>query len=146
MKLLQERKFREETSVAQLNSDSDKVPRGQKNKVKSSRLKKLAPVVIDGILRVGSRLKKSVFDFFIKHPIIVPKLHHVTELIVMDYHVREGHCGPAHTLSALREKFWVLNGASTVKRVLLKFVKCRFGRAVVGKQIMAPLPQFRVNF
>ena len=80
-----------------------------------------------------------------KHPIILPKLHHVMKLIVMDYHVRKGYSGPAHTLSALREKFWVLKGMSTVKGVLLKSFKCRFRRAVVGKQIMAPLPQFQVN-
>ena len=57
VKLLQGKEFKEEIRVAWLNSNFDEVPRRQKNKIKSSRLNKLAPVNIDGILRVRGRLR-----------------------------------------------------------------------------------------
>ncbi|UYV84326.1 hypothetical protein LAZ67_X001851 [Cordylochernes scorpioides] len=40
----------------------------------------------DGILRVGGRLQHSNLDSNRKHPIILPKRHHCTDLIIEHYH------------------------------------------------------------
>ena len=50
-----------------------------------------------------------------------------------------------HLLSAVREKFWILKGHATVKRVLNNCRECRGWKAKVGEQLMSPLPEFRVN-
>ena len=71
--------------------------------------------------------------------------HHVTRLIVAYYHVRKGHSGTLHELSAIREKYWVIQGQATVRSVVRKCIVCRIQRAAPRRQFMAPLPQFRVT-
>ncbi|KAF4514206.1 UNVERIFIED_CONTAM: hypothetical protein B566_EDAN019426, partial [Ephemera danica] len=51
-----------------------------------SPLRKLCPIVTDGLLRVGGRLDNSNVDWGNMHPIILPKKHHVTDLIIQHYH------------------------------------------------------------
>ena len=53
---------------------------------KSSPIYNLDPQLIDGILRVGGRLKTAPIPRESKHPIIVPKNNHISNLIVRYYH------------------------------------------------------------
>ena len=46
---------------------------------KSSRLYKLDPFLKDGILRIGGRIRKAHVSFNMKHPVVLPKDHHVSE-------------------------------------------------------------------
>ena len=71
--------------------------------LRKSPLRKLCPVKVKGVLRVGGRLRHSNLPLERKYPILLPARDHVTELIIMHYHEREGHAGPLHTLSALQE-------------------------------------------
>ena len=58
----------------------------------SSRLGSLRPVLEDGVLRVGGRLQKAVvLSWDEKHPMILPKHHHVRQLIVRHYHEFAAH-------------------------------------------------------
>ena len=116
---------------------------GEKTQLKS--LRKLLPFLADGVLRVGGRLQHSSESYEFKHPVILPKRHPVTGLIVKLTHSRAGHEGVKHTLSMLREKYWIIGGASTVKHYLKECVVCRNRRAAPGTQIMAPLPRARVE-
>ena len=69
-------------------------PNTSKHKaLKSSSIQKLDPVIIQGLLRVGSRLKRASLDTDTKHPMILPKDHHVAKRIVLDYHHVSGHSG-----------------------------------------------------
>ena len=112
---------------------------------KFKQLSKLSPFLHEGVLRVGGRLQRSALAFEIKHPILLPNNHPVTRLIISFYHDREGHSGTLHVLHAIREKFWVTRGHSTVKHVLQSCVQCRRWKAKVGEQVMAPLPVCRVT-
>ena len=38
----------------------------------------------EGIYRCGGRLYKASLSFESKHPVIIPKGHHITELIIKD--------------------------------------------------------------
>ena len=50
---------------------------------KYSVLGNLRPVLVDGVLRVGGRLQKAVvLSWDEKHPMVLPKRHHVSQLIV----------------------------------------------------------------
>ena len=54
---------------------------------KYSVLGNLRPVLVDGVLRVGGRLQKAVvLSWHEKHPMVLPKRHHVSQLIVRYYH------------------------------------------------------------
>ena len=53
---------------------------------KSSAIVKLDPKMVDGLLRVGGQLRHAPIEADAKYPIILPKRHHVTELIIREYH------------------------------------------------------------
>nr|XP_039252452.1 uncharacterized protein LOC120329740 [Styela clava] len=108
-------------------------------------MQKLNPVLIEGILRVGGRLQNAPIEFDLKHPIILPSNHHITQLIVREYHKSSHHCGASHTWNLLRQKFWIINGAVVVKRNIRNCIFCKKRNASMGKQFMADLPKERVT-
>ena len=112
---------------------------------KGNRLLKLKPFVQDRILRVGGRLKHSDLVFDAKHPMIMPGEHHVTQKIILHYHILYGHVGTHQTLAETRQKFWILKGVASVRRVLRNCHECKRQSARYGEQIMAPLPPVRVS-
>lgn len=69
---------------------------------KSSHLYKLDPVITDRVVRVGGRLSKSALPEEAKHPAILPKASHVSNLILQYVHRKVGHRGRNHMLSTLR--------------------------------------------
>ena len=79
-----------------------------------------------------------------KHPIVLPTKHHVTDMIIRHYH-QIGHVGSSQVLAAIRRKFWILKGGSAVRRVVSKCIKCRRWNSKPEAQIMAPLPMARVT-
>ena len=78
-------------------------------------LQKLSPVISDGILRVGGRLKNAPVAYDVKHPIILSSNSHYTELIIREHHKRAGHSGMGHTWSSLRECYWIIRGGTRVR-------------------------------
>ena len=71
--------------------------------------------------------------------VILPSGHHVTTLIIRHYHETSGHVGVQQVLAAIREQFWILNGHSTVKRVIKGCIICKRQHAPLCTQQMAPL-------
>ena len=116
----------------------------KKSLPRTSPVRDLNPYLTDGILRVGGRLENASVSFEVKHPIILPSKHHVTNLIIQNCHRQQGHSGPAHVLAAIRQKFWIVRGLSAVRKVLAGCMDCRKWNARLGEQIMAPLPAARV--
>ena len=111
---------------------------------RTSRLRKLNPMMENGLLKVGGRLKRSTLDHDMKHPVILPNTGHVPKLIVEDIHRRLGHQGREHVLGTLREKFWIVQGTSLVRKVLRKCVVCRKLMSSPVTQKMADLPEERM--
>lgn len=128
--------------VVQKESFSDEVialSKGERIK-KSSPLCKLHPVLHEGLLRVGGRLSEFTLCFDTKHPIILSGHHNVTQLIVKECHEKVGHQGREHVLSSLREKYWIIKGNTTVRKIVRDCVTCRRYQAPVVQQLMANLP------
>ncbi|KAK3727377.1 hypothetical protein QZH41_006033 [Actinostola sp. cb2023] len=48
---------------------------------KGSNIYKLDPILMDGLIRVGGRLHRAPIDDETRHPIVLPKKHHIVELI-----------------------------------------------------------------
>jgi hypothetical protein len=113
--------------------------------MKKSKLRKLSPILVDGVLRVGGRLERSSMSFDVKHPMILPQHHHVTELIIRDYHSSEGHIRPTQVLATIRQTFWIIHGPTEVRRVIKSCIDCQKRNAKPGEQIMAPLPEARIT-
>ena len=92
---------------------------------KGSRLFKLDPCIINGLLCVGGRLCNATIPLETKNPIILPKEDHVTKLIIDHYHGICGHSGREYVLALIRQKNWITKGSSAVKSVLARWVSCR---------------------
>lgn len=92
----------------------------------------------DGLFRVKGRLQNSQLAHIVKHPVILPRDHHVTELIV-------GHSGREHVLSTIRQKYWITRARPWVNKVLRNCVVCKKLRGKQDIQVIADLPSERVT-
>ena len=98
----------------------------------------------DGILLVGGRLENAPVEYETKHPIILPYRHHVTELIILQYHQRAGHLGQEYLPASLHQLYWIIKGRSAVRKVIGDcFIFKKLG-AAKGEQLMANSPKERV--
>ncbi|XP_066914234.1 uncharacterized protein [Clytia hemisphaerica] len=98
-----------------------------------------------GVLRVGGRLRRSNLNFQLRHPILLPKNHELSESIVRWCHEKCAHRGRLHTLHELRNHgFWVVNGNTFVRKIIYHCVICCYLRGSTSNQIMADLPKARV--
>ncbi|XP_054708165.1 uncharacterized protein LOC129217975 [Uloborus diversus] len=119
----------------------------EKGKVlKSGNLSQLNPFIdSEGLLRVGGRLKNANLAESVKHPLILPKKHPVTEMVIRYYHIMYLHAG-IHLLSAsIRQKYWIVCARSAIRKVVRNCVTCCRFRSEFSQQIMANLPSARVN-
>ena len=112
-------------------------------------LAQLNPKDEQGLLRADGRLRNaSNIPYNTRHPILLPKDHVVTRLIITDAHENLGHgSGVEHILTELRARFWIVKGRRTVRDFIGKCPGCR--RRFSGKptgQMMAPLPLSRVQY
>ena len=111
---------------------------------KSSSSSRLDPILKDGLLLLGGRLRHTRIQTEARNPIILPKKSHVVDLIVRNCHEIFGHVGREHVLNLLREKFWLVKGRATVRRVLNTCLSCRKRNQLPMTQKMADLPHERV--
>jgi hypothetical protein len=69
---------------------------------KSSHLYRLDPIFTnDGLLRVGGRIRRAKMPLDVKHPCILPKKGHVTELIICHFHQKVAHQGRGMTHNSI---------------------------------------------
>ena len=114
-----------------------------------SQLIKLNPCIgEDGIIRCDGRLKFADFlSYDTRFPIILPRGHWVTKLIVKNYHERGNHAaGVNFTLCQLSERFWIIAAREEIREWDRECNECKRRRSKAACQIMAPLPKARLRF
>lgn len=117
-----------------------------KNLDKKSKLFKLNVFAdSEGLIRVGGRLRNANIPFNAKHQIILPKHNEVTNLIIHETHRLALHAGPRLTEAILRRQYWVIDSQSTIKTELKKCFVCAKYAPRAMSQLMADLPEYRVN-
>ena len=117
----------------------------QRVAILSSHLRCLNPIKVNGILHVGSHLRNAPIPDETKFPIILPRNHHFTKLIILKHHYETAHHGAQYVLGRIREKYWIVRGLSTVKSVLLNCWSCRKIKGKCLQQQLGPLPAARVT-
>lgn len=112
----------------------------------TSTIYRLNPFIDEnGILRVGGRLCKSHLPDVVKHPAIIPKKGHVTNLIINYFHEKCNHMGRGMTLNSLRQNgFWLIGGTSRVSSVIKDCIQCKRQKGMPCSQKMADLPLDRL--
>ena len=99
-----------------------------------------------GILRCTGRLVNSDLEFDGRRPVILPRDHALSTMIIEECHKKVLHSGVRATLAELRSRYWIPKGRQCVKKVLRKCVICKKqeGKAYSAPQTAA-LPDFRVR-
>ena len=117
------------------------------NLQKKNVLYKLCPYMDEcDILRVGGRLGGSSLPMEEKHPIILPRRGHVTQLIIRKCHEDVQHQGRGMTVNCVRSTgYWIISLNSVVRYYILKCVICRRWRSKTENQKMADLPEDRTE-
>ena len=100
--------------------------------------------MMDGIIRVGGRLKHALISYEAKYPMILPNNDHVSILIIRHYHEILGHAGREHVLSFVRQRYWILGARALARRILRGCVTCRKRSETTMQQIMSDLPTERL--
>ena len=115
--------------------------------MKKSSIYLLEPLLDEeGILRVGDRLRNAPLSEKVRHPVIVPKNHCVSKLVVRRAHeFQSGHSGKKYVLDLIRQKFWIVGAWPLIKRVLKECMVCRKLRGNPQVQRMTDLPFDRVT-
>lgn len=113
---------------------------------KGNKLRSLNPFIDpDNILRVGGRLGLSDLGYNRKHPILMPKQSHLTQLIIADAHNQTLHGGPQLTLNYIQTKYWIIGAKQLVKSHYRKCVTCVKNAAVTKAPFMGQVPTVRTT-
>jgi hypothetical protein len=126
-------------------SEIDILLTGNSHMKDNSIIRKLDPIIEHGALRIGGRLCDSTMPLESKNPLILPKNHHVSNLILGQIHIDLTHGGRNHMLARLRETYWLVYAPSAIRKLLSTCIVCRRQSASVGEQKMSNLPKDRVT-
>ncbi|KRX44248.1 hypothetical protein T09_4781, partial [Trichinella sp. T9] len=101
----------------------------------------------DGILRVATRLTNAEFlSEEMKNPIVMPRKHPVTRLVIRSTHNDVGHLGVNSTRAELGRRFFIPKCISTVKHEIYKCKVCRTHRPIAVQVPTAPLHVNRLQY
>ncbi len=94
----------------------------------------------DGLLRCRGRLKNISFGDCTKFPILLPRKHELTKLIIMDIHNEAKHVGVSHTLALVRKQYWIPQGRATVRYTIKGCNICK--KYTVGPYKLPDFPDY----
>ena len=115
-------------------------------KVTDTKLASFCPFLDEcNLLRVGGRLKNANLPNSVKHPILLPSKHHVTDLIIREIHLKNFHSGIQSTLYNIRHKYWLIDGKNQVRKIIKHCIKCIRFQAKPIDYKMADLPKHRTE-
>ena len=149
IRIVQSKVFNEELALLRHQDSQNITPppgdvcnQSRKTVKKSSSIYQLDPFLgKDGILRVGGRIRRANIPENIKHPCILPRKGHVTELVICHHHQKVAHQGRGIKHYNIRSS----GGRSAVTSHIAKCVKCRKLRGSLQEQKMADLPEDRLD-
>ena len=96
------------------------------------------------IMRIGGRLSKARIQSSARHQLILPGKHNVVQLLIRQYHEISPFT-TEYVLSAIRKRFWVINGKVSVKQIGRRCMVCKQRKARPNEPFMSTLPSFRVE-
>lgn len=135
--------------LVQRESFSSEIECIQKRKQfkRNSTISNLNPFIDEhGLLRVGGRLRRAEIDLSETHPIILPKDHHISILLIRHFHESVKHQGRHFTAGALPAAgYWIVGEKRMIASIIHKCVRCRKLRGKCEHQLMSDLPEGRLE-
>ena len=113
---------------------------------KNSRLTSLNPFICNNFLiRAGSRIQNASVSFDQKFPILLPSKCDNVRSLIRHEHALLGHALSQHLFGHLKLKYHILGGKSAVMAIIRQCVDCQRYDKRPTDQLMAVLPESRVN-
>ena len=135
-KLVQKEAFQKELNSLSCDKDLDR-----KSSLSSSN-----PFLDQGIIRVGGRFERANIPSTKKHPIVLPRSHRVTKLIIRKKHIAKKHAGIQATFYGVQELFWPIDGRNSTRHVIHRCVRCFRAKPRGLSHIMGNLPGKRLLY
>ncbi|XP_062708368.1 uncharacterized protein LOC134288235 [Aedes albopictus] len=119
---------------------------GQEAIGKQSSIYRLMPILDEnGLLRERGRIGAAGdICYSVRHPIILPRKHQVTELLVYRYHQQYRHGNAETVVNEIRQMYNIPRLRLVVKKVSRDCPFCKIRRARPAIPPMAPLPAARL--
>ncbi|XP_044749748.1 uncharacterized protein LOC123310348 [Coccinella septempunctata] len=112
----------------------------------SKTLRKLTPFICNsGLLRVGGRLINAKFSYDRKFPILLPRQHRLTKLLIESFHRKYMHPGPRTLQHLISQQYWILSPRRAIRGVISKCVQCFRANPRTFQPLMGNLPSFRIS-
>ena len=77
------------------------------------------------VLRCHGRFLNADMSEDAKYPKLLPRQEHFTKLLIQEVHENLVHAGVSHTLSCLRQEYWIPHGRVEVRSVVSRCLICR---------------------
>lgn len=94
-------------------------------------------------MRVGGRLQNSDQPYDVRHPVVLPKEHYYTRLLLLEIHEQNLHAGVKLMIATLNQRFWIVGCQAVVRAFVDKCVICCRMKGKVAGQLMGSLPAVR---
>ncbi|XP_033229696.1 uncharacterized protein LOC117181241 [Belonocnema kinseyi] len=133
------------TQATVFSNEVDSLSRNREINIKSKILN-LNTFLENGILKVGGRITHSELPQNQKHPILLPRKHHVTDLIIREKHLELKHAGSKATLYAIRERYWTIDGRNAIGRIIHHCVTCFRAKPSIPSYTLGDLPASCLTF
>lgn len=97
------------------------------------------------VMWVGGRIRNSPLPYNKKHPFLLDSNHRFSRLIFENEHIKLFHGGCQLMVSAVREKYWIINARKIARSVTNSCIVCKRFRFKSIVPIMGNLPKQRLN-
>ncbi|XP_050437851.1 uncharacterized protein LOC126844044 [Adelges cooleyi] len=112
----------------------------------TSNLRKLSPFLDDqGIIRVGGRLRHATIPYEQKHPILLPRSHRLTNLLIDDFHQRHKHPGATTLQTIISQQYWIISSRQIIRSRLRRCIACYKTRPRNSQPFMGDMPKYRLQ-
>ncbi|XP_058828346.1 uncharacterized protein LOC131688193 [Topomyia yanbarensis] len=136
--------YPDEYCVLEFNKSN---PEKEKRRIEKYSLYEQSPYMDDeGVIRMNSRIGAApTVSFGAKYPILLPKDHKLTALLVDNYHQRFKHQNQETVFNEIRQQFRIPKLRPLIQRVARSCLYCKVRKATPKPPMMAPLPRVRLT-
>lgn len=115
-------------------------------KCKSSRFIQLSSFIDkEGVIHIDGCLRNANIHENSKHPVLLPKKGHITDVDITRFHINQLHAGQELLISWLGNRFWILSVRTAVRKIIHRCLTCIRYRGKTVTQLMGDLPSTRVK-
>ncbi|XP_062558174.1 uncharacterized protein LOC134223053 [Armigeres subalbatus] len=145
-RMVQSEQYSDEVAVLHKERNQQMMP-SSASLERTSKIRNLTPYIDDdGVLRSESRISAATFvSHDTRFPIILPKEHLVTRLLLQWYHRRFLHANGETVVNEVRQRFHVPALRAQVRKAAKSCHECKVKKAVPEVPRMAPLPAARLK-